>query len=192
MIEDNYVTSFGLGCLAAYMGINQIYLEGGTIMLLRKTICLVLFTGLVIATTGYADVIPFFRGNRGPFVAGIDLSINKIPLDMTLVFLDSQKKERIIANKEGTSEISIFEPGTFYIASTKQLSTPFSKQHDMSKLIPLRTIEKDDIPTTFNGQVPPLCLCCSVERTKDSLALRCSEKKFTYNPRKCESCSEAK
>ena len=161
-------------------------------MLLRKTICLVLLTGLLMSTTGYADVIPFFRGKRAPFVAGIDLSINKIPLEMALIFLNSENKEKIVENQNGTSDFSILEHGTIYLAPKKQLSTPFSKQHDMPKLIPLRTIVRGDIPSTYNGQVPPLCLCCSVEKTKDSYALSCTSKQFSYDARKCQPCSDLK
>ena len=160
-------------------------------MLLQKTICLALLTGLLIATTGYADVIPFFGGKRTPLKSRIELVVTQVPPEMTLIFLNDKKKELLIENQTGTSFISVYEPGTIFIAPIKQLSTPFSLKNDMPKLIPLRKIEDDEFPRSFAAPLPPSCFCCSIEKAKDAYSLSCNQIRARHISA-CMPCSNLK
>jgi hypothetical protein len=144
-----------------------------------------------MATTGYADVIPFFGGKRTPLKSRIELVVAQLPPEMTLIFLNDKKKESLIDNQDGTSFISLHESGTIFITPKELLSIPFSLKHDMPKLIPLRKIEDSDFPGSYAAPLPPSCFCCAIQKAKDAYALNCDQIRAKHISA-CMSCPNVK
>jgi len=157
-------------------------------MKLQKALGMTLVS-LLLTSSASADIIPLF-GSREPKRWIIELHSARTPSDMTIIHLDENERERVLENDKGGGVITITNPGTLYIAASKQLSKPFSPKDDMPKLIPLKTFVKNDFPI-YVGVPRPECACGSIIKSNNTYVLNYTKNEISEGF-SCKPCVKKK
>lgn len=120
--------------------------------------------GIFLATIrASADVIIPVEPNR-IYRSWVSITISELPLGYELLCID--EKGKIIDQTRGKTSLRIDFPCTIYGVGSNELSTPFSLQADKGKLLQLRVVGQDEIPTKRGDNPRPVSLTCDITGTR--------------------------
>jgi hypothetical protein len=131
--------------------------------------------GFLAMAIAHADIIPpghHHRDDDNPplpprnYVSFIEVTVDKIPSGMVLLFIDSHGN--LLAKAREKQKLKIDGPGLLYAAFENRLSNPFVFNREEQNLYLLRSVGEVEIPSSFDGPVPPKTWKCRITKDKKS------------------------
>jgi len=131
--------------------------------------------GIFLATIrASADIIIPVEPHR-IYRSSLTITLSELPLGYELLCID--EKGKIIDQTKGKKSLTIDFPCTIYGIGSNELSKPFSLQEDKGKLLQLRVVGQDEIPTRRGEHPRPGSLTCDITGTRqEDYAMICDKR----------------
>ena len=121
-----------------------------------------------------ADVIIPVEPHR-IYRSWLSITLSELPPGYELLCID--EKGKIIDQTRGKTSLRIDFPCTIYGVGRNELSTPFSLQDDKGKLLQLRVVGQDEIPTKRGEHPRAASLTCDITGTRqEDYAMICDKR----------------